>query len=245
MLIKLFLSLFIAISFAASALRSQAIPNEFPKNEALPKIDVSVIDLAKANELFREFKQNPNIAFKYPIDGCYARATEMAAMAEGQDISMGKVYAEGKLQVKIANKKHPVVQWGWHVAPVVFVEQPDGKTELMVFDPSLFDRPVTVEEWKNVMLYEPTEDGPGVAKGFKPNIKSLYVGPRFQYYPRFWEETKTKWSKGDLAASKQVMREYKQLEAGFVDPDLEMVSPTGQQGARPGQGQQQQNRMVK
>jgi hypothetical protein len=48
------------------------------------------------------------------------------------------------------------VQWGYHVAPALFVRTPDGDTREMVFDPLLFDRPVPVEEWRSALHDTPT-----------------------------------------------------------------------------------------
>ena len=38
--------------------------------------------------------------------------------------------------------------WHYHVAPAVRVRGADGSVHDMVLDPSLFDRPATVEEWR-------------------------------------------------------------------------------------------------
>jgi hypothetical protein len=49
------------------------------------------------------------------------------------------------------NPNHPDqrhVTWGYHVAPVVNVQQPDGTSQLEVIDPSMFDHPVPVEQWR-------------------------------------------------------------------------------------------------
>ena len=48
------------------------------------------------------------------------------------------------------------VQWGYHVAPALFVRTPDGETREMVFDLLLFGRPVPVEEWRGALHDTPT-----------------------------------------------------------------------------------------
>ena len=101
-----------------------------------------VLGSAASYMLFREFKNDVNIPFRYPIDGCYARATAMTKIAEKRGLTMVRVNAEGNLQVKTESKKFPLVQWGWHVAPMAYVKKANGTLEKMVFDPSLFDKPL-------------------------------------------------------------------------------------------------------
>jgi len=40
------------------------------------------------------------------------------------------------------------VAWVYHVAPIVDVQGDDGVVRTMVIDPSIFDHPVTVDEWR-------------------------------------------------------------------------------------------------
>ena len=48
------------------------------------------------------------------------------------------------------------VQWGYHVAPIFWVQGPEGAAHAMVLDPLLFDAPVTVEEWRDALHDTPT-----------------------------------------------------------------------------------------
>jgi hypothetical protein len=200
---KLWLSSILFFVVFAFAQELAPVDNGFTGQGAPKQVSISVIEQSKANELFRKFVQNKEIPFKYPIDGCYARAHEMARMAEKEQVLMGKVFTEGNLQVKTNYQKYPIVQWGWHVAPIAYVKQPNGKTELMVFDPSLFGKPVTVEEWNQKMM--------DTTNGNKPEVRTSYYGARFQYFPKY-EGFKKDWAQSDLEGVKATFKNYQPLQ---------------------------------
>lgn len=169
--------------------------------ESVSQIRTSSVSEKKATQLFKKFSENKSIPFGYPIDGCYARATEMARLAEKEGIVMGKVFTMGNLQVLTSNPQYPLVQWGYHVAPVLKVKK-DNKDVLMVFDPSLFDRPVTVVEWNNKMQTPvPASQG-----GYTPKIDVTFFTNRFQYSPKI--EVVKKWNPAELEHARQTMTDY-------------------------------------
>lgn len=102
------------------------------------------ISMQKAQELFKKATQMKDIAFKYAYDGCYARAHLMARRFEEEGIHVDKAWIKGDLYVPGTD-----IEWNYHVAPLVYVDGPNGEIKKMVIDPSLFDRPVTLEEWDN------------------------------------------------------------------------------------------------
>lgn len=182
------------VLFALAA--TQAIPNGFGDRRGV--VDVSVISPEKAQLLFDEMRSNKDIPFDFPLDGCFARATAMSRMAEEQKIEMGKVYAEGVLRVKSGDKRFPEIMWGYHVAPVVYVQK-DDKPELMVFDPSLFDKPVSVNEWTDIMK----------ATGNPPaSVSATYYGSRYQLGPRYSEGQKNSWLRSDLETTDETMKMF-------------------------------------
>jgi hypothetical protein len=201
----LFLSLWTCtLAFAVNVALGE-LENGYVKSDSDPQVlTISVISSTQANDLFRKFVGDPNIPFKYPIDGCYARATAMAQMAEADKITMGKVYAEGFLQAKTDSVAYPIARWGWHVAPVAYVKKADGKIDLMVFDPSLFNKPVGIDEWKSKMLDK--------SDGAEPKINDLYYGTRYQYYRRRKEGYKSAWDRQDLDDTKDTMSQYLPLQ---------------------------------
>jgi len=198
LILLLFLNVF------AATLGSADLQNDFVNSTLnVQKIKISVIDAEHADRLFKKFASNEKIAFKYPIDGCYARATQMGEIADFDRIQTGRVYAEGLLQVKTDSAKYPFVKWAWHVAPVVYVRQPNGFDQLMVFDPSLFSKPVTVAEW----IVKMSADGKD-----KPHIDRIYYGSRFQYYIKKYERSRDTWGTEILKAARIISEKHRPLQ---------------------------------
>ncbi len=96
----------------------------------------------------------PCIPFKYPDDGCWGRAHEMARLLVADGVRPRKVWIQGSLHVTSDNKPGCAVTWGWHVAPTICVRGSGCLGQLrarpMVIDPALFTTPVTKATWKSV-----------------------------------------------------------------------------------------------
>lgn len=114
--------------------------------ELLAQSAPKTIDLATARRLFNEASAMEDIAWDYKADGCYARAHLMARRFEEQGIEVDKVWIKGQLDVPSAG-----IQWNFHVAPIVYVEDESGNVQKMVIDPSLMDGPVSVDDWSATM----------------------------------------------------------------------------------------------
>ncbi|PIP89092.1 MAG: hypothetical protein COW01_16040 [Bdellovibrionales bacterium CG12_big_fil_rev_8_21_14_0_65_38_15] len=114
--------------------------------ESLANSAPKTIDLATARRLFNEAEAMEDIAWDYKADGCYARAHLMARRFEEQGIEVDKVWIKGELNVPSAG-----IQWNFHVAPIVYVEDANGNVQKMVIDPSLMDGPVSVDDWSATM----------------------------------------------------------------------------------------------
>lgn len=110
--------------------------------DASPK----TIDGKTANRLFNEALAMEDIPWEYKTDGCYARAHLLARRFEEQGIHVDKVWIRGDLSVPEED-----IAWSFHVAPVVYVEDENGKVERMVIDPSLNNGPVSVDVWSASM----------------------------------------------------------------------------------------------
>jgi hypothetical protein len=127
----------------------------------------------EAQKWYDHFKNDrPDIPFNYPVDCCYTRAREMDKEMVAAGVPCGKVwnYASPGNALTVPTTNVPAspphngqVQWGYHVAPVVPVKQPDGSVEYMVIDPSMEPGPVSIDKWK--------------ADQHEPNSTSWQTGP--------------------------------------------------------------------
>lgn len=114
-----------------------------------------MLTMDKANELFNWLANMSDIAYKYAPDGCYARAHLMCLRMENLKITTYKIWAfaweNGRLlEVKTRNHPDGVVNWSFHVAPLIRVNLNETKKTCIVLDPSLFDKPVTPREWREI-----------------------------------------------------------------------------------------------
>ncbi|WP_110514015.1 WXG100 family type VII secretion target [Herpetosiphon llansteffanensis] len=134
-----------------------------------PHPDGSVSE-AEAAIIFNDMANEADIPFQFPDDGCYARAHVMAYRISeryGIDINnVDKVFIDGDLEAETkfiykqitlpdgstypSSTTDGTVNWYWHVAPIIYVRQ-ENATVPMVIDPSLAERPLTIEQWKAIM----------------------------------------------------------------------------------------------
>ena len=131
-------------------------------------IELTVLSESYAKEVFNTLKQDEENSFNYPLDGCYARAAKMATNMDEMGIVSGKAFIEGDLLVDTTQGE---ANWSYHVASLVLVKV-KNKLVPTVFDPSLFDKPVSYTEWKALILKK---------KGSK--LQSEYFTKRFNYDP--------------------------------------------------------------
>lgn len=98
------------------------------------------------------------VPYHHPADGCHLRAQMMAQRLTGLGIASQKVFAvsskEGQLNVMTPyagdSKDHDpnvAVSWWFHVAPMILVQTEQEGIQEMVLDPSLYHRPLTVDDW--------------------------------------------------------------------------------------------------
>jgi hypothetical protein len=114
-----------------------------------------VIPFDMARDEFRDLASRIDyIPFDYPFDCCTARAHEMCRILRRHGVRPEKVWNYGR---NFEDKENTLIvftsagraTWYYHVAPVVRVRFSNGETNRMVLDPAMFDRPVTVERWKD------------------------------------------------------------------------------------------------
>jgi hypothetical protein len=122
-----------------------------PKTLTLP--DSQTVTMLQVKRIFRWMSGQGDIAFHYPADGCYARAHLMIRRMQKAGYTPFKVWTfqNGEsLYVRTSHHPHGYVTWKYHVAPILRVRLPKGKQRWYVIDPSLFSRPVTVAQWRNI-----------------------------------------------------------------------------------------------
>jgi hypothetical protein len=133
-----------------------------PKTALLPISETVTEEQAK--RAFREMRTQNDIAFAFPLDGCYARAHLMVERMQARGYAPFKVWAfangSESLQCRTSNYPRGQVEWGYHVAPALRVRYPGGNQYWFVIDPSVFNRPVRISEWKAALKrprarYEP------------------------------------------------------------------------------------------
>ena len=135
------------------------ITNSFNSEAQGNGTNEDALPLEFALELFDDLADRSDIAFGYPNDGCYARAHKMCSRMMSMDLSPKKAWAfEGKgfkewLHVEMPDGKK--VEWSFHVAPALSVQMPDGTVQDLVLDPGIFDGPVTLQEWGEVIHAAP------------------------------------------------------------------------------------------
>jgi hypothetical protein len=117
-----------------------------PPAGARLRADVTLTD---AEKLFAEMGK-ADIGTHIPDDTCYARADVAAVAGERAGVQMYKVNfiaTKGAvLNIATPNAPSGKVEWNYHVAPAVKVGG-----QIVVIDPSMFDRPVPVAQWTAAM----------------------------------------------------------------------------------------------
>ncbi len=162
-------------------------------------IAISLISKDFADEIFNYLK-DLNLPFRYPEDGCYARAQIMVQELEEMGLEAGKTFIEGNLIVITENSPKGFVQWRYHVAPVLIVSE-NGKNIPYVFDPSIFDRPVPAEEWYNIQTS---------SRG--TYIREIYFTEKYNYVPSKKNKDYDDYNKMDNYATEYTIKNYLRIQ---------------------------------
>jgi hypothetical protein len=109
-----------------------------------------VLSWTQARIVFKLMALQSDISFGFPTDGCYARAHLMVRRLQALGFHPFKVwsFANGeRLFCRTRSNPRGYVEWAYHVAPTLLVRSSKGKIRHLVFDPSIFKRPVTIARW--------------------------------------------------------------------------------------------------
>lgn len=139
-----------ALFIIVSALNAKTIEMLSPYTGEQYK--VSVLTESELNDFYQFVSTRSYIPYHVKWDGCFGRTYLMIIVGNRKNIEMGK------LVVDVVNRESEVIEvmspdhqwklrWYYHVAPFVYVEKDSGHLELRILDPSLFQRPVTRQEF--------------------------------------------------------------------------------------------------
>ncbi len=164
-------------------------------NEAT--VALSILSPAEANQLFAEMAAVKYIPFGYPYDGCYARAHQMAILMENKGIISGKAFVAGDILIDTDVGE---INWGYHVAPVVFVQEKDGLVPYVI-DPSLSKKIIPYTEWKAMMLVKPASI-----------IDDEYFTNRFAFSPSDRSNELTEFDPAHIEHTQLVLQDFMELQ---------------------------------
>jgi hypothetical protein len=127
---------------------------------------LSILTLEQAQTLFQELQSIDYLPMKYLEDGCYARAHEIALIAQENGLHMGKAFLHspenGELLYPqtLRNQNpprfsHNFTGWSYHATPFLLVEQPDGRILPTVFDLGVASGPQTFDQWRSNLHDQP------------------------------------------------------------------------------------------
>ncbi len=142
-----------------------ALPRLAPRQPSRALPAHQTVTLARARELFHLMARQHDVAFRYPIDGCYARAELMIERMRRHGAHPHRVWsvAHGEpLHARTKNVKAGYVEWGYHVAPILRVRVSATTQKWYVIDPSLFHQPVTIPQWEAAQMRTPQSHRPYV-----------------------------------------------------------------------------------
>jgi hypothetical protein len=126
------------------------------------------------NSYFEKVKES-SIPCNYIGDGCYARAHKVKQVLEENKVGCYKIFIYGDLS---ASNGTCCTEWRYHVAVLVtYFDHTDFFNFLKekVFDPSLFDHPVSIEEWKNACLNTSCNPDAKISKVLNTSSDVYYV----------------------------------------------------------------------
>ena len=125
----------------------------------------------------------------------------MSRLLEKKKVVTGKIFVEGDLKVTTKNAPQGYVEWWYHVAPIVMIEGNDHKRHMVVIDPSIFDHPVTPDEWIAIQTLHHKD---------QPDLKRLMT-KRFVFVPSETNDDMGGYSADDLQRSEQTLKDYLEI----------------------------------
>jgi hypothetical protein len=194
------------------------IPRPEPISRKAPvKLPASeTVSLDRATEVFRDMARQDDIAFRYPVDGCYARAELMVELMLRQGLKPRKVWAVASGEELVAKtKNHPkgYVTWAYHVAPVLRVRGADDEQRWYVIDPSLFTAPVTLTAWMKAQMRPEARHQPFLTIT-RPGQAPKWIDNKVRAGSGYWPGRDPK--EGPHVHAVSTMKKYKPFEGKVI-----------------------------
>jgi hypothetical protein len=185
---------------------------------------------SKFDEAYAVVQKVDYLPFNYKVDGCYARALYMSMELAVNKMESDSVFAFAQQGTVLTVGQ---IQWGYHVAPMLEVGDSQNNLVHMIIDPSLAKKPLSQDEWVQIMGYAPdasdhpqmlvvagSEYAPREALSAKPGDV-----PSFKAMPPFKET--------DIQSACGVMFNYIALEPGqdnaaTTEKQQKLISRTGE-----------------
>ena len=157
------------------------------------KFAVSVTSFEFALKIF-QFLDGKRRHGEWPrFEGCYAQAEQSAFLLEKRGVLVGKIMATGSFQILSEDLKGGSVVWGFHVAPIVVVDEGE-KRGVWVLDPALFSEPVPVETWLALLVQNP-----------RAKLEEVFFTNRFVFHPRNKKLRLGTWRTVDLKLARSIL----------------------------------------
>jgi hypothetical protein len=166
-------------------------------------LDISVVSMNEVETLFKKYS-SMDLNWNIPEYGCQARAALFA-----YDVDRHNSIKVGKAMMTTQNSMYDYFlsptkensrvcfKWSFHVAPMVRVFT-GNKIENIVLDPTLFKRPVTLNDWQKV------------ARPEKPNNSlKVRIYSRFKSVPMREDIEKDSWKSVDLSGAQNFLSTQK------------------------------------
>lgn len=186
------------------------------------------VSLAEAHSLFLHLAEAPlaggrPLPWKYPSDGCYARAALSTHELERLGFYSDKIFVEGDLRFPTRYAVDgKCARWRYHISPVVYVRGPKS-VSAYALDPTLFTEPVPYRRWISAVVPDGERCGliyasqrPEAATprqesdGARPCFS--YITSRFHTSPADATEPRHSWMTNELEAARATARELAEVE---------------------------------
>ena len=124
----------------------------------MKKSDPKIYTEAEALELFDKIADDRFLNFSARRDGCFARAHILCKYWDLEGYQAHKAWINHDLAIGVQLRptrlttRYDRFYWGWHVTAATPVKLENGEIEIMIFDPTIFDGPVTANEWRDAIF---------------------------------------------------------------------------------------------